>query len=100
MLMCGPYLSVTENGVTFNKAVTLKMKKLEYILFLIDRQKKRWLCKHVMKKTPNAVKFFNENRNNAILSVRWNSRNLLNTLSQPMDWDLSKVDYRIPGTFY
>ena len=76
-----PYLSVTENGVTFNKAVTLKMQKPEYVLFLIDRQEKMVALKACDEKTPNAVKFFNTNRNNAILSVRWNSRDLLNTLS-------------------
>ncbi|MDY6302901.1 MAG: hypothetical protein SPL32_01275 [Succiniclasticum sp.] len=95
-----PYLSVTENGVTFNKAVTLKMQKPEYVLFLIDRQEKMVALKACDEKTPNAVKFFNTNRNNTILSVRWNSRDLLNTLSQLMDWDLSKGGYRIPGTFY
>ena len=95
-----PYLSVTENGVTFSKAVTLKMQKPEYVLFLIDRQEKMVALKACDEKTPNAVKFFNTNRNNAILSVRWNSRDLLNTLSQLMDWDLSKGGYRISGASY
>ncbi|WP_198004129.1 hypothetical protein [Dialister succinatiphilus] len=76
------------------------MQKPEYVLFLIDRQEKMVALKACDEKTPNAVKFFNTNRNNAILSVRWNSRDLLNTLSQLMDWDLSKGGYRISGTFY
>lgn len=95
-----PYLSITDNGVTFNKAVTLKMGKPEYTVFLIDRVGKRVVLKACDENTPNAVKFFNKDRNNPILSVRWNSRDLLNTLSQLMGWDLSKTGYRIPGTFY
>lgn len=95
-----PYLSITDNGVTFNKAVTLKMNKPEYTTFLIDRTGKRVVLKACDENTQNAVKFFNKDRNTPILSVRWNSRDLLNTLSQLMGWDLSKAGYRIPGTFY
>jgi hypothetical protein len=33
-----------------------------------------------------------------VISVRWNGRDLLNTIQAMMGWDLSKGGFRIEGT--
>ncbi len=70
-----PYVTITANGMNFNKAVVNKLNSCEYARLLINVQKS----------------------NNK--SVRWNSKELLNTVSRMMEWDLSKHGYRIDGIF-
>ena len=92
-----PYVSVTKNGVTFNKAVIMKMGYPEYVVLLINAGEKKIALKKCTEETKNNVSFYKENAKN-ILSVRWNAKDLLNTLQDMTGWDLSKNAYRIDGT--
>lgn len=92
-----PYVSVTNNGMTFNKSVVMKLNYPEHVVLLIDEDSKRIAVQACSKDFPNAVPFHRKRRSN-ILSVRWNGRDLLNTIQSLMSWDLSKTGYRIDGT--
>lgn len=92
-----PYVSVTKNGVTFNKAVIMKMGYPEYVVLLINANEKKIALKKCAEETPNRASFYKENAKN-ILSVRWNAKDLLNTLQDMTGWDLSQNAYRIDGT--
>ena len=91
-----PYVSVTKNGVTFNKAVIMKMGYPEYVVLLINANEKKIALKKCTEETPNHTSFYKENEKK-ILSVRWNAKDLLNTLQDMTGWDLSKDAYRIDG---
>ena len=91
-----PYVSVTKNGVTFNKAVIMKMGYPEYVVLLINAGEKKIALKKCTQDTPNHTSFYKENAKN-ILSVRWNAKDLLNTLQDMTGWDLSQNAYRIDG---
>lgn len=91
-----PYVSVTKNGVTFNKAVIMKMGYPEYVVLLINAGEKKIALKKCTQETPNHTSFYKENAKN-ILSVRWNAKDLLNTLQDMTGWDLSQNAYRIDG---
>lgn len=93
-----PYVSVTSNGITFNKSVIIKLEYPEYVVLLIDEESKRIAVQTCTSETPNAVIFFREKKNPNILSVRWNARDLLNTIQSMMGWNLSKGGYRVDGT--
>lgn len=93
-----PYVSVTSNGITFNKAVTLKLDKPEYAILLINEEEKQIAIKCAEKDEENAVQFYKE-RNSKVMSVRWNGRDLLNTIKAMMDWDLEKQSYKIEGIY-
>lgn len=93
-----PYVSVTSNGMTFNKSVIMKLDYPEYVVLLIDEESRRIAVQACTPGTPNAAPFFREKKNPSILSVRWNGRDLLNTIQSMMGWDLSKGGYRIDGT--
>ena len=41
---------------------------------------------------------FTKRKKNNVISVRWNGRDLLNTIQAMMGWDLSKGGFRIEGT--
>ena len=91
-----PYVSVTNNGVTFNKAVVLKMNQAAHVVLLFDDARKLMAVQACDEGTPNAVQFYKE-KASGVLSVRWNSKDLLNTIQDMMGWDLSKMSFRIDG---
>lgn len=91
-----PYVSVTSNGLTFNKSVIMKLKYPEHVKLLIneeDRQIAVQVCEADDKK---ATQFYRE-KANGVLSVRWNSKDLINTISRICDWDLKTLSYRVFG---
>ena len=93
-----PYVSVTKNGVTFNKGVVMKLKYPEYVLFLLNANTKQMALQCCEKDTPNAASFCTEDkRNSKVLSIRWNGRDLLNTIEDITGWNLAKEAYRIDG---
>lgn len=93
-----PYVSVTKNGVTFNKGVVMKMKYPEHVLLLIDAEGKRIALQACSEDTPNATSFCSpDKKEGPILSIRWNGRDLLNTLRDMMGWDYTKESYKAEG---
>ena len=64
---------------------------------LIDEETKRIAVQPCAQDTPNAATFYNKEKKSNALSVRWNGRDLLNTIQGIMHWDLSKCGYRVDG---
>lgn len=91
-----PYVSVTNNGITFNKAVVMKMNYPKHVVLLIDDNSRRIALQACDENTPNAVAFYKPKKSN-VISVRWNGRDLLNTIMSMMEWDLEKESYRTEG---
>ena len=93
-----PYMSVTKNGVTFNKGVIMKLQFPAYACFLINPIKKQIALQAASQDSENAVNFCNEEKKDSkVLSIRWNGKDLLNTLCELMGWDLNVSSYRIDG---
>ena len=91
-----PYISVTSNGVNFNKAVIMKLGYPEHVVLLVDDATKRIAIQVCGEDTPNAVAFYKPKKNHA-LSVRWNGRDLLTTICGLMGWNLRMESYKIDG---
>ena len=92
-----PYVSITNNGMTFNKSVIMKLEYPERVRLLIDEERKRIAVQTCTQDTPNAAVFYNREKKSNTLSVRWNGRDLLNTIQEITHWDLSKCGYRVDG---
>ena len=90
------YASITNNGVTFNKSVVLKLGCPDFVKLLIDDDGKQIAIQCCAEDEENAVAFYKQ-RSSDVISVRWNSRDLLNCLSEMMDWDLKKMSHRVEG---
>ncbi len=90
-------MSITNNGVTFNKSVVLKLGCPDFVKLLIDDEGKQIAIQCCTEDADNATAFFKK-RNNDVISVRWNSRDLLNTLQDMMDWNLRMKGYKVEGT--
>lgn len=92
-----PYVSVTINGVTFNKAVVMKLGRPPYVRLLINESEKKIAVQVCDEGSANAFPFYKEKKS-GVLSVRWNGKDLLNTFQDIMGWDLKSGAYRIEGT--
>lgn len=93
-----PYISVTPNGITFNKSVTMKLGYPEYVQFLINAEQKVVALRPCSQEEENATVYFRP-KQNGILSVRWNARDLINTLEFITGWNLKESTYRIDGQY-
>lgn len=91
-----PYASFTQNGITFNKSVTLKLGEPAYARFLINADTKQVAVQACEADEKNATVFYRPKASGA-LSVRWNARDLLNTLERIMGWNFKEVSYRADG---
>lgn len=91
-----PYVSVTRNGVTFNRAVIMKLDYPTHIQLLINENTKQVAVLPCAESANNATSFYKEKRNN-VVSVRYNGKDLLNTLKAMMEWNLEVDSYRIEG---
>lgn len=93
-----PYISITSNGITFNKSVVMKLNYPEHVILLIDEVGKRIAIQQCEATAQNAVAFYKPKKSN-VISVRWNGKDLLNTLQDMMGWELDKNGgFRVDGT--
>ena len=90
-----PYFSVTSNGVTFNRAVTLKLGTPAFVRLLINESTRQVALQDCDESTPKAVAFYKP-KTNGVLSVRWNAQDLVATFKRLMESDLQH-GFRVNG---
>ncbi len=94
------FLSVTSNGLTFNKSAIARMNKPERINFFINFAQKKLavqICDDSADK--DAVSFCQKGKEYKN-GLRINNRELQQKLADLMGWDLKIKNYRIDGIFY
>ena len=90
-----PYFSVTSNGVTFNRAVTLKLGTPAFVRLLINESTRQVALQVCDESPPKAVAFYKP-KTNGVLSVRWNAQDLVATFKRLMESDLQH-GFRVNG---
>ncbi len=91
-----PYVSITKNGITFNKGVVMKLGRPSRVVLLINSESKQIAIRGCDENTPRSNAFYKEN-DRGVVSVRWNSKDLLSTLKDMMGWNLDRESYRVEG---
>lgn len=91
-----PSISITQNGITFNKAAIVKLLEPEWVNLLIDEEEKVIAVLACNEDDEKAIRFL---RKKKVISVRWNNKDFLQTVEELMDWDLSIAGYKINGIF-
>ena len=97
----GPAVSITKNGVTFNKNAVEKIGGPQYVLLLINEKTQQFAIKKSNANDPNSVPFYAANKGGTP-SVRWNSKDLLRAICGMTGWKLSAegcAGYKIFGTY-
>lgn len=92
-----PYVSITDNGITFSKSAVIKMGKPSYVELLMNEDDKQIAIKVCDKSEEDSIQFL---RNAKTVNVRWNNKDFLNTLSKMMDWKLKEEGHRVLGEWY
>ena len=91
-----PYFSITQNGLTFNKAVVLKLGSPAFVRFLINEETHQVALQVCEESAPNAVAFYRPKKN-GVLSVRWSSQDLVSTFKRLLANNFQEHGYRIDG---
>lgn len=93
-----PSLSVTKNGVSFNRAAIVKMEKAPFVaLYIDDKGKRLAIQKSDDQSQTNVAKFYRSGGKN--FTVRWNNSDLLKTIEKITGWNLEMNGYKIEGEF-
>lgn len=97
----GPSVSITKNGLTFNKAAVEKLGSPQYAQLLINEKEKKLAVKKTNMTDPLAVPFFTAGKKSSP-SVRWNSKELLKAVCNMTKWDLNGdgcTGYKVFATY-
>lgn len=91
-----PYVSITANGMTFNKSVSIKLNYPEYARLLINPDEKKIALVATTEDDKTGAKFC-RGKDAEILSVRWNSKDLMSTIVRLMEWTLEERSFKVDG---
>lgn len=90
-------VSISANGVSFSKSAVVRMGKCKYVTFYIDFKEKRIAIQKSSEGEEGAIKFYGGQK---IVTVRWNNKELLKTISLMMGWQLDKgIVYKADGEY-
>ena len=64
-----PYISITNNGITFNKSVIMKMKYPAYVKLLINEAEKQIAVQTCEEDDDKSVQFYKEKSNGYFTKV-------------------------------
>lgn len=96
ILQGSSFLSVTDNGLNFNKNVVKHMQRAESVKIFCNSSKKQIAIKKCNKNAENSIPFY-RNEKNLINGVRFNNREVQQMIATMMDWNLSEYNYRVDG---
>jgi len=94
-----PYISLTNNGVSFSKTAVVKLGSPSHVLLMINEEEKQIAVKVCEPDDADATPFV-RNKKNSTANVRWNNKDFLNTISKMMDWNLQSDGYRVNGEYF
>lgn len=89
-------VSITDNGIAFSKAAIIRIGKPEYVVFLMNENDKKIAIQKAEKNDEGAIQFYTKKKN---VSVRWNNKDLLKTITEMMNWKLSGNIYKAEGEY-
>lgn len=94
-----PSVSITKNGIAFNKTVVEKMGCPSYVCAMIDKENKRFAIVPCEKDAKGHRAFYKKGRSTSY-GVRWNNADLRMTIEMLMDWNLEESSWKVVGTYY
>ena len=92
-----PYVSITDNGITFSKNAVIKMGKPKNVVLLMNEEKKMIAVQICDANEEGSIQFF---KNIKSINVRINNKDFIYTLSRLMNWNIKEEGYRILADWY
>ena len=96
ILQGSSFMSVTDNGLNFNKNIVKHMQRAESIKLLRNSSKKQLAIQKCDKNAENSIAFYRDEKN-LTNGVRFNNREVQQMIATMMDWNLNEYNYRIDG---
>lgn len=96
ILQGSSFMSITDNGINFNKNVVKHLQGAERIIILCNSDKKQIAIQKCDKKRENSIPFY-RNEKNFVIGVRFNNREVLQMIVSMMNWNLKEFNYRADG---
>ena len=96
ILQGSSFLSVTSNGLNFNKNVVKHMKRAESIKIFCNSAKKQLAIQKCGKDDENSISFYRDEKN-LTNGVRFNNREVQQMIATMMNWNLNEYNYRAYG---
>lgn len=93
-----PTLTITKNGVGFNKAAILKMDGPFFVQVAIHIEKNLLALIPCNHDDDYAVAFAKDGRKT--INVRWNSKDFTNTVADMVKWDTTSRGKKVIGQYY
>ncbi len=92
------FMSVTNDGINFNKNVVAHMGKSPYVIFLLNIAEKKAAIQKCDSSDPDALVFYQKPRNETS-GVRINLRDVQQKIADMMEWNLTEYNYRVDGAY-
>ena len=96
ILQGSSFLSVTDNGLNFNKNVVKHMQRAESVKIFCNSSKKQIAIQKCDKNAENSIPFYRGEKN-LTNGVRFNNREVQQMIATMMDWNLNEYNYRSDG---
>lgn len=93
-----PTMSVTKNGVSFNKTTVEKLDCPPYVIPMIDRIRRRFAIVARDYEGSDAKKFYQNGRDTSN-GVRWNNNDLIATFDSMMGWNIDQTGMKVKGVY-
>ena len=93
-----PSMSITKNGITFNKAAVIKMDKAPSIFLFLNSAEKKIAIQKCAPEADGAVPFYKET--SGYIAAKINNGDFIHTVSKMMNWQLDKAGYKCLGDAY
>ncbi|KAB5605777.1 hypothetical protein [Bifidobacterium jacchi] len=94
-----PSMSITKDGINFNKTVVEKLDSPAYVQVLVDKTGLKIAVIPCNKDAQDARPFLRDGRS-ARAGVRWNNTDLKDTLQTLGNWNLEEKGCKVAGRFY
>lgn len=98
VILGSTFMSLSNNGISFNKNVVIKIGSPSYVKFLINKETMKFALQVSDESNPMSVKFMRQGMD-IKNGVRYHNKDIENMLSTMMNWDLEHYTYRIDGDF-
>jgi len=92
-----PTLTLTKNGVGFNKAAILKMDGPHFVRVAINAEKNMLALIACDEDDEYATSFAKDGKKT--INVRWNSRDFANTIAEMSQWDGTSRGKKVTGQY-
>ena len=96
ILQGSSFLSVTSNGLNFNKNVVKHMRRAESVKILCNSSKKQLAIQKCGKGEENSISFYRDEKS-LTNGIRFNNREVQQMIATMMNWNLSEYNYRADG---